>query len=65
MFFRSSQDKNGITYYVVKNSWKPEINRFGGYNHLSTEFFKAKTVSILVHKNAIPSKILNQLSAND
>ena len=60
-----AKDKNGITYYVVKNSWKPEINRFGGYNHLSTEFFKAKTVSILVHKNAIPSKILNQLSAND
>lgn len=57
-----ANDKNGTIYYVVKNSWKPEINRFGGYNHLSLEYVKAKTVSILVHKNAVPEEILKKLS---
>ncbi len=57
-----AKDKNGTIYYVVKNSWKPEINRFGGYNHLSLEYVKAKTVSILVHKDAVPEEILKKLS---
>lgn len=56
-----AKDKNGTIYYVVKNSWKPEINRFGGYNHLSLEYVKAKTVSILVHKDAVPEEILKKL----
>lgn len=55
-----AKDKNGTTYYVVKNSWKPETNRFGGYNHMSLEFTKAKTVYIVVHKEAIPAEILNK-----
>lgn len=57
-----AKDKNGTVYYVVKNSWKPEINRFGGYNHLSLEYIKAKTISILVHKEAVPSEILKKLA---
>ena len=57
-----AKDKNGTVYYVVKNSWKPEINRFGGYNHLSLEYVKAKTISILVHKEAVPSEILKKLA---
>ncbi len=56
-----AKDKNGTTYYVVKNSWKPETNRFGGYNHMSLEFTKAKTVYIVVHKEAIPAEILSLL----
>ncbi len=48
-----AKDKNGTIYYVVKNSWKPEINRFGGYNHLSREYVKAKTISVLVHKDVM------------
>lgn len=58
----NAKDKNGTTYYVVKNSWKPETNRFGGYNHLSREYVKAKTISIIVHKDAIPKAILNKLN---
>jgi bleomycin hydrolase len=57
-----AKDKNGTTYYVVKNSWKPEINRFGGYNHLSQEYIKAKTISVVVHKDAIPAHILDKLN---
>ncbi len=56
-----AKDKNGTTYYIVKNSWRPGINRFGGYNHLSEEYVKAKTISVVVHKDAIPSSLTNKL----
>lgn len=54
-------DQNGTIYYKVKNSWKPEINIFGGYNFLSKKFVEAKTISIVVHKNAIPEHIRRKL----
>jgi len=57
-----AKDTNGTTYYTVKNSWKPEINRFGGYNYLSENYVKAKTVGILVHKKAIPEDIRKKLN---
>lgn len=56
-----AKDKNGTTYYIVKNSWRPGINRFGGYNHLSEEYVKAKTISVVVHKDAIPSSLTNKI----
>lgn len=54
-------DQNGTIYYKVKNSWKPEINIFGGYNFLSKKFVEAKTISVVVHKNAIPEHIRRKL----
>ena len=54
-------DQNGTVYYKVKNSWKPEINIFGGYNFLSARFVEAKTISIVVHKAAIPEAIRTKL----
>ena len=58
----TAKDSNGIIYYTVKNSWKPEINRFGGYNYLSENYVKAKSVGILVHKRAIPEDIRKKLN---
>ena len=57
-----AKDPDGTVYYTVKNSWKPEINRFGGYNYLSENYVKAKTVGILVHKWAIPEEIAKKLN---
>ena len=55
------KDSHGTVYYIVKNSWKPETNRFGGYNFLSLNYVRAKTVYMMVHKDAVPSAILSKL----
>jgi aminopeptidase C len=55
------KDQNGITYYVTKNSWGTDRNPFGGYLNMSENYVRAKTIAIMVHKNAIPSEIKTKL----
>lgn len=49
-------DPAGTRYYITKNSWG-ESGSFAGYHYMSEKYVRAKTVSILVHKDAIPSDI--------
>lgn len=46
-------DQTGKRYYMIKNSWG-EVGPYDGYVHMSQAYARLKTVSILVHKNAIP-----------
>ncbi|MBB3697355.1 C1 family peptidase [Flammeovirga yaeyamensis] len=55
------KDKDGALYYVTKNSWGAESNDFGGYLYMSEGYVKLKTVSIMVHKDAIPSDIKKKI----
>ena len=55
------KDQNGTKYYKTKNSWGTDRNAFGGYLNMSENFVKAKTIFIMVHKNAIPPAIKAKL----
>lgn len=56
----SAHDKKGNRYYKVKNSW--DTNQvYDGYFYVSEPYFLAKTMNILVHKNAIPKAIAKKI----
>lgn len=56
----SAKDKNGTKYYLVKNSWGKERNELGGYFYASEAYVKLRTMSIMVHKDAVPVEILEK-----
>ena len=53
-------DPAGTKYYITKNSWGAE-GPYDGYHYMSEKYIKGKTVSILVHKDAIPAAIRAKL----
>jgi aminopeptidase C len=55
------KDQNGTKYYKTKNSWGTERNVLGGYLNMSENYVRAKTLFIMVHKNAIPPAIKTKL----
>ena len=49
----TATDQFGNRYYKVKNSW--DTNQvYDGYFYVSEPYFLAKTMDILVHRNAVP-----------
>ncbi len=53
-------DQNGTPYYKVKNSWNTN-NKYDGYMYASKAFVEFKTMSIMVHKDALPKEIRQKL----
>lgn len=53
------KDQNGTEYYKVKNSWGANSDRIGndGYVYMSKAFFRLKTISVMVHKDAVSDAI--------
>ena len=58
------RDQNGTKYYKVKNSWGTDESRNanGGYVYFSESFMKLKTISIMVHKDAVPKRTSKKLA---
>jgi len=56
-----AKDQNGNTFYKVKNSWSTDDSKYEGYFYASEAYFLYKTMSIMIHKKAIPTNIANKL----
>ena len=56
----TATDQFGNRYYKVKNSW--DTNKvYDGYFYVSEPYFLAKTMDILVHRNAVPKETAKKL----
>ncbi|MGD2035830.1 MAG: C1 family peptidase [Bacteroidales bacterium] len=56
-----ARDKNARKFYYVKNSWGID-NPFNGYLFVSDAYFRYKTISVMLHKEAIPMNIAKKLN---
>lgn len=55
------KDSEGNKYYVTKNSWGTARNDNGGYLNMSDSYVRAKTIYVMLHKDAIPADIRAKL----
>lgn len=56
-----AKDQDGNRYFLTKNSWGVENSRFNGYLYMSDSYVRAKTISVIVHKDAIPVEIAKKI----
>lgn len=56
-----AKDQKDNIYYKVKNSWSEKSSPYDGFFYASESFVGLKTVSILIHKDAIPEDIREKL----
>jgi bleomycin hydrolase len=55
---------SNTSFYLVKNSWG-EISPFKGYLYASEKYLELNTISVMVHKSAIPKNIAQKLGINN
>ncbi|MDR0863429.1 MAG: aminopeptidase [Candidatus Symbiothrix sp.] len=60
LIYGTAQDQNGTKYYLVKNSWGTG-SPYKGIWYVSAPFVQYKTMSIVLHKDALPKEIRNKL----
>ncbi|GHS98273.1 aminopeptidase [Bacteroidia bacterium] len=60
LIYGTAQDQNGTKYYMVKNSWGTDSPYKGAW-YASVPFVEYKTISIVLHKDVIPSGLRKKL----
>jgi aminopeptidase C len=60
LIYGIAKDQQGTKYYMVKNSWG-DASKYKGMWYASEAFVKYKTMSILVHKNALSTALKQKL----
>ena len=56
-----AKDQKGKKYYIVKNSWGSKSGQ-DGYVYVSAAYFRLKSISITVHKDALPMMVADKLA---
>ena len=54
------KDQKGNKYYKVKNSWGSDAGN-GGFIYISEAFMKLKSISVMIHKDAVSKEIKTNL----
>ncbi len=57
-----AEDQNGRKFYIIKNSAGTLERGNEGFVYISEPYFRSKTVSIMVHKDAVPQGVAAKLS---
>lgn len=52
----TAKDQDGTKYYIIKNSWG-ERGPYEGYIYMSESYMRMKTVSILLHEDALTEDV--------
>ncbi len=56
-----ARDQAGNRFYLVKNSWGSAGHIYQGYHYVSESYMRAKTLFLMVHKDAVPPPLANRL----
>lgn len=60
LIYGLAKDQNGKEYFMMKNSWG-EIGPYKGLWYVTKPYVAFKTMNIIIHKDAIPTKIAKKL----
>ncbi len=55
-----THDRNGEKFYILKNTWGKNRGIDGSY-YLSENYFRLRTVSVTVHKDAFPTEVKTKI----
>lgn len=56
-----ARDQQGNRFYLVKNSWGTDRHIYKGYHYVSDSYMRAKTIFLMVHRDAVPPSLATRL----